>query len=48
MKSFKKCKNDYEIEKFFSDMVTENLPKRKKITKDMAKKLYKLYCSEKY
>jgi len=48
MKSFSKCKNDYEIEKFFSDMVTENLPKRKKITKDMAKKLHKLYCSEKY
>ncbi|ORX78456.1 hypothetical protein BCR32DRAFT_270063 [Anaeromyces robustus] len=48
MKSFKKCKNEKEIEKFFSDMVTENLPKRKKITKEMAKKLYKLYCSENY
>jgi len=48
MKSFEKCQTDAEIEKFFSDMVTDNLPKRKKITKVMAKKLHKLYLSKNY
>ncbi|ORX58377.1 hypothetical protein BCR36DRAFT_408895 [Piromyces finnis] len=48
MESFKKCKTVYEIEEFFSNMVTEDIPKRKRITKVMAKKLYNLYCSENY